>query len=484
MSRQSERGAALLTVLGVVSILTVITSLVFQQTFREIGTWAKERHRLQALYLAESGVAHQLYLERISDEDSSDTDSLSDFDLDPLLSEASGEDLAFHFDSSLELPTVTSEAGAYLRITSTGVHRGASVTINASFGLALNEEWFGSALTLLGDGEFQEVGLDNIVGSVRMKNIPAVFTGHVESPPSSVNIGDLVSELVDVAKEREATLLSILSGEEGMSHEETYTPQAPPIFEPGDDIYFPHTGVKFDNGYEEEPFVITGPVRFFAKGRIEVSGRVHLKDVELYSESEIVLQDSVTSDGLVLFSQTRINLHKGVDVTAEIMAAEGLTLEGTAMTGLGSLLLMGFGDGGGANKLVTGAIDTSKVRVNDTTTTTNSADTNEITLEINDQAKAAGFVVTGGKSSNLAIAPEATLEGFAIVSGEAWIEGEVHGGVITESLRCDENDPRYCLGDGRIDHSKLPEELTQPLELLPDSLESPYKILDWRVVHE
>ena len=65
-SENSSRGSALLTALAVITLAGILVTTMFNRSLRGLKHWDNERKSLQALYLAESGIAHQLMFQASS----------------------------------------------------------------------------------------------------------------------------------------------------------------------------------------------------------------------------------------------------------------------------------------------------------------------------------------------------------------------------------------------------------------------------------
>jgi hypothetical protein len=119
-----EGGAALLTVLSVLTVLGIAVSILIERTRGDIKPWARETETTQAVYAAESGIAYQLYLERFSDsaEPSFGVPKEADPKADPFLKPLAPTDtFVYRMDTSQGIPEVSVDrTRAFLDITSKG----------------------------------------------------------------------------------------------------------------------------------------------------------------------------------------------------------------------------------------------------------------------------------------------------------------------------------------------------------------------------
>jgi hypothetical protein len=68
-----------------------------------------------------------------------------------------------------------------------------------------------------------------------------------------------------------------------------------------------------------------------------------------------------------------------------------------------------------------------------------------------------------------------------ILASMAWIAGTVNGPVVARKLLCEGSNTKNCLGNGRIDRSRLPPDFIQPLELgSQDRKGYRFRLLEWK----
>ena len=167
-ANHQQKGSALLVVLAIIVISTILISTLVKFSLKKYQTRYKQHYETVALYIAESGIAMALHQDKFStdstsvirplDEDYEETEeelsskrptaSFSS-EADEDLTETGGLKLKYHLNPFHPKPQFESYfEGEYLKISSTGTYRGATITVEASFGRALNDSIFSSALVL------------------------------------------------------------------------------------------------------------------------------------------------------------------------------------------------------------------------------------------------------------------------------------------------------------------------------------------------
>lgn len=470
--RAGQKGAALLTVLAVLAVLGIVVSLLFDFARPGVKAWSREAARTQALYLAESGIGHQLYLERFSDSAEPSFGPAKAADSAAAAAElvkagaafgnpafgADQDTFVFRFAPHLETPDVrVDRTRAYLDMISTGVFKGEKAVVKARFGKALDDSIFGPALTLDNDAPLEPFGADQVYGSIRLRT-PSPGIPSLAWPPG-LSVQAYTSEFTDKKYHAlESSLQKKLSEEGHESGNGNFEPDDPPLFEGKKDLCFPLGKVELRND-DDETWVIRGPGRIFADGEIRLKGRIRLEKVQLLSAKDITLEDSVTGEENSFYARGSIFLHDRADIELEAVAGKDIVLRDRAQTRSGSVLLSV-----GGKQAAKGADSLNAVRI------------------VN-EARARGFLIAGGANGRVALAtPQNRVEGV-IMAGAVWLGGEVHGPVVARKLLCEGTQQRNCLGPGRIDRSRLPGDFVQPLQLGPqDRRAYRFKLMEWKLL--
>jgi hypothetical protein len=281
--KPSETGAALLTVLSVLAVLGILVSILFDRARPGVREWSREAAGMQALYLAESGIGHQLYLERYSDSadpafgpalDTGSTAAAGSF-LEPSGLGAARDTFAFRLGGDLETPDVrVDRTRAYLDMTSTGMFKGEKAAIRARFGKALDDSIFGPALTLDNDSPLEPFQADQVYGSIRLRTaspgVPSLAW------PGGLSVQTYTAEFTDRKYYAlESALQKKLSEEGQESGNGNFEPGDGPDFTRKKEWCYPLGKVEFRND-GDETWVIKGPGRIYADQEIRLKGRIRL----------------------------------------------------------------------------------------------------------------------------------------------------------------------------------------------------------------
>jgi hypothetical protein len=470
-ARRSQSGAALLTVLSVLVALGIVVSLVADRMRDDVRPWAVEAERTQALYVAESGLAYQLYLERWSDsseptfgapspEDSAAADPGLGFG-EPgtrLGRLAPTDTFQFRLDTALGTPQVkVDRTRAFLDMRATGKYRRAEVTLRARFGKALDENIFGPALTLDNDNVVEPFPADRVKGLMRIRNpAPGMSTLPFLEGFSVVRYAaeftDRMYNASDLALRKR---LSDSAKAKGNGH---FTPREPPVFGPDGNLVFPLGQADFIND-GERTWVVKGPGRIYCDGEIRLKGKIRLVGIGLYSGKDITFEDSVSSEETTVFARGSIFIHDRCRLGLEAMAGKHIVLQNNAQTESGSLLLSAGAKGPPAG----GGDSINAIRV------------------VN-EAVARGFLIAAGDRGRVAMAGPANRVEGVIIAASAWLAGEVDGPVLTRMLLCEGTNSRNCLGPVRIFRDRLPRDFIQPLQLGPqDRRTFAFRLMDWKM---
>ena len=458
--RARQRGAALLTVLTVLSALGIVVALILHQTRPGVKAWGREAARMQALYLAESGLGYQLYLERWSDTTdpafgpAAVEDSLAPRDAFA----APADSFVFRFDPSLGTPDVrVDRSRAFLDMVATGDYRGEKAVIRARFGKALDDSVFGPALTLDNDTPLERFGGDQVRGYVRLRT-PS--QGVASLPwPAGLSVSGYTSEFTDRKYNAlESSLQQQLSEAGSANGNGEFDPGHPPDFQARKDRVFPLGKVELRND-RDETWVIRGPGRIFAEHEIRVKGRIRLEKVQLFSGTDITFEDSVTGEEVTAFARGSVFFHDRADLEIEAVAVKDIILRDKAQTRAGSVLISTGGKGGKKPGDSLNAV------------------------RIVNEAVARGFLIAGGSSGRVVVGTPANRVEGVIMASQAWLGGTVLGPVVAGKLLCEGTGQRNCLGPGRIDRAGLPRDFVQPLQLGPqDRRNTRFKLMDWKLL--
>ncbi len=464
-----EAGAALLTVLSVLVAMGVAVTLLFQRMRGDLRPWANEAEEAQALYLAESGIGYQLYLERWSDSsepsfgepperDSSAAEGGLGFG-EPLgaLPRASPTDsFAFRMDSSLGTPRVKVDRGrSFLEMSATGKYRGAEVTLKARFGKALDDSIFGPAPTLDNDVPLEPFPAGQIKGTSRIRSpSPGMATLR---PMQGFSVTEYAASFTDRKYyEAEEGLRKRLSGPDAGKGNATFTPREPPRFGKKGWVAFALGQVTLEND-GSEAWVLKGPGKIYSEGEIRVKGAIRLEGIQLFSGKDITFEGEVAGEDVSAFARGSVFLHDRCRHGLEAIAVKDIVLRDKAQTLAGSVLLS-TGSKGNAK----GGADTLNV------------------IRVVNEAVARGFAIAAGANGRVALATPANRVEGVVIASSVWLAGEVDGAVLARKLLCEGTNARNCLGTGRIFRDRLPEGFVQPLQLGPqDRRAFAFQLLDW-----
>jgi hypothetical protein len=468
---RSQAGAALLTVLSVLVALGVAVTLVADRMRGDIRPWAAEAERTQALYLAESGLAYQLYLERWSDSsepsfgppgDTAAADSGIGFG-EPgskLGRLAPTDTFQFRMDTTLGVPRVkVDRSRAFLDIRSTGRFRQTEVTLRARLGRALDDSIFGPALTLDNAMMVEPFPADRVQGLMRIRTpAPGMATLPFLANFSVVQYAATFTDRMYY--EADAALRGHLGDSakgkaNGNGH---FTPREPPRFGKEGYLAFPLGQVDFVND-GEETWVVKGPGRIYCDGEIRVKGNIRLDGIKLYSGKNVTFEDSVSGAETSVFARGSVFLHGRCRLGMEAVAGKDIVLRDKAQTETGSVLLSTGGKGNGA----AAGDSTNAIRV------------------VN-EAVARGFLIAAGGNGRVAMAGPANRVEGVIIASAAWLAGEVDGPVLAAKLLCEGTHARNCLGPARIYRNRLPRDFIQPLKLgSADRRTLAFRLMDWKL---
>ena len=478
---RGDRGAALLVVLSVLSVLAILVSLLWDRQGPNMRAWNREKSEMQALYLAESGIAYQLYLEKYADSANASfgpgkradslADSLAGFPIGKPVGEsfskAPEDSFRFHLDTGLATPSVrVDRTRAYLDMTSTASYGNQQASLFARFGKAIDDSVFGPALTLENESPLEPFPPSQIRGAIREKTPKP---GAAAGPwPDGFTVATYTAEFVDKKYYAlESALQKQLAKEGGEGGNGNFDPAHPPVFTPGKDIFFPLGRVEIRND-GQGTWTLKGPGRIFAEGEIRVRGNIRLENVQLLSARDVIFEDSVSGEEVSAFARGSVFFYDRCRMSIEAVAAKDVFLRDRSQTDAGSVLLsVGLGKPGKAGK----EVKESKEAVPDPVNA----------IRIVNMAVARGFLIAGSENGRVVLGTALNLVEGIIMAPSVWLAGRVHGAVLTRKLLCEGTNTRNCLGGGIIDRARLPQGFVQPLQLGPQDRKAyRFKILEWK----
>jgi hypothetical protein len=464
---EGQEGAALITVLAVLATLGIVVALLLEGTRPGIKAWAREADEMQALYLAESGIGYQLYLERFSDSaepafgPALGKDSLVDF----LSLEAPRDSFAFRLDTGLATPDVrVDRTRSFLDMRSTASHNGQKVTLQARFGKTLDDSVFGPALTLDNDVPVEPFSREQVNGTIRLRT---ASPGVPSLPwPDGLSLDAYAAQFTDSRYYAlESALQNQLSAEGGESGNGYFDPDDPPDFAAGKDIVFPLGKAELRNDDDDETWVVRGPGRIYAEQEIRIKGNIRLERIHLLSARDITFEDSVSGAEITVYARGSVFIHGRCHMEVEAVAGKDIILRDRSQTAVGSVLLsVGSGQAGkkGGKPGTKGPDSLNAIRV------------------VN-QARARGFLIAGGANGRVALATVQNRVEGVIMAQAVWLGGTVHGPVLAKRLLCEGTQARNCLGPGVIDRARLPVDFVQPLQLGPEDRRTyRFKLMEWK----
>jgi hypothetical protein len=469
---RSQAGAALLTVLTVLVALGIVVSIIADRMRGDARPWLSRAADVQALYIAESGIAYQLYLERWSDSSEPSFgkplpgDSTGEgADSGPAFGEPLGsllkagkaptDTFRFRMDTTLEEPRVrVDRTRSWLDMTSVGTYRNAQATVWARFGKALDDSIFGPALTLDNDQVVEPFPADRVAGLMRIRQpAPGMATlPFLHGFSVTAYAAEFTDRTYNALDEAMRKRLSDPAAEKGNGH---FTPRDRPKFGKGGNLVFAMGSVDFTND-GREAWIIKGPGRIYSDGEIRVKGNIRLENIQLLSGKDITFEDSVSGEGISAFARGSVYLHDRCRMEIEAVAGRDIVLRDKAQTLIGSVLLSA-----GAKRIPPG--DSLNA------------------IRVVNEAVGRGFLIAAGANGRLAMATAANRIEGVVIASSVWLAGEVDGPVVARKLLCEGTNARNCLGPGRIYRNRLPEGFVQPLQLGPqDRRTYVYKLMAWR----
>ncbi len=481
--RHSENGAALPVVMVLLLIGGLSGYLLLRTAGKDESQVQSTYHRLQALYLAESGLAWELEKLALDEEDeveksesSSETAKASNLGIPSL-----PDDHLFGFSGASYLeppwpqlslapdlaePSIkTLRTKTYWEIRSTGKYRDESVTVTAQFGEALDERLFSPALTLENEIAFEKPPPNRIEGDIQVK-MPAESDGGFLPWDESLQPSSALTTFAEKKyRAASADLRRDLNLEGSASGNAFISAGRIPDFKQAPTAAYPFGDVEIQGG-AFSPLILKGPGRISANGDIRIRGNVVLEDLELSAGRDIILEDSVHSQSLSLFAERNLNISDRCSLLVQAMAGGALRLRGNAALHPRSLLLtIGKLDGGGAPQ-------TGKT-------------SQPPSMHLEDNSRPRGFILAAGTDASIHLSRGVILEGVLYSAGAVQIEGEVRGPVVARSLPCAANEAVNCLGQGRIRRFMAPADLVQPPGLAaPEEGKRKFQLLFWRQSRE
>ncbi|MBF0432714.1 MAG: pilus assembly PilX N-terminal domain-containing protein [Fibrobacteria bacterium] len=467
------RGSALLPVVVIIAVAGIISSILFNRATTDRKSYSIEKDRIQAMYLAESGIAFQLFLEKFAPEKDSTIQNWGMPDSEAFADTLQEFDLKFQFNKSLPVPTITAEhEGGYLTILSEAIVRSQTVKLKARFGRALSGPIFSSALVLTGMYPLVDGGINNIIGNILAKSRND-FSQNEFDLPDDFNIHNLIQNYRSTQqKYYKSTLNEVLSREGGGTGNGSFTGNSRPDFSEKNEIFFPLGDIYIEN-YSSSCIDIKGPGALYAHGEIIIKGCVRLENITLGAGRSIIFQDSVSSSGLVAYSGKSIHIHNNCNLDIQAFADNDIILTNKAQTTSSSVLVsLGtknkmrrpqHGNSAGTDKDIQG-------------------DWLSFGIMLFDESRARGLIVAAGANGKLMLETSYNmLEGIGIIKSNSWVAGTINGLLITDILRCNDDSKSNCLGKGVINRRRLPSQMALPLDFVVKGNRT-YKLIRWEPV--
>ncbi|MFC1584985.1 hypothetical protein ACFL5V_05515 [Fibrobacterota bacterium] len=479
------KGSALLVVLAAITLAGFLAAAIFNQSFRGLHRWDRQKNHLQALYLAESGIAHQLHQEKHSASMPGKIDTLAGGSLPAPENEDSAqsdeEALEFFLSPELPVPEVSSEEeGAYLAISSSAEYKTGSVEIRTRFGRALTDSIFSSALVLSGKHPLEPAAFDRITGNVLARTRQRIPAEHEFALAPKFTVSKLIGSFSSDRDNYYRDELNKQLGKEGGGHGNGYFGSGVlPDFSAVEQVFFPLGDITIEN-YGGACLEINGPGTFYAHGDIYVKGCISLEDIQLSAGRSIYFEDSVSSRNLLAYAGKDIHVLDRCFLDLQAIAQENIFLEGTSQTAAQSVLLsIGLRKKSGsapfkAEDRASGKKVKEKVKTQ----------VKAYGIRMRDEATARGLLIAAGANGTVVMnSRDNAIEGMAITRKSAWLSGSIKGLVITQSLRCDDNQERNCLGEAEINRDLMPPQITLPLDFGSQDRSSwDFKLVEWRLV--
>ncbi len=452
-----ESGAALLTVLSVLAILLVIVDFFVYRNVGRFKTVRLEIDKAQAYYLAESGIAWQLYLESLP-KDSIPKDSLAD----NFENEDEADTLVFRLSPKLEHPSITVGSSiSFLEIFSEGKQGEQSHALFGQFGLSPNDSLYGAALTLTDRQIPLKVpSLQSIQGAIRSGIAPE---GGLKADPLPEEFS-LLPILESLEKNHcgalRSTLKDRLLTERPYSGNARFTPSNPPPLSAEKDIVYNLGSISLQN-MAHEIWVLRGPGRLFADADIRVRGNIRLENIELFAGGNVIFEDSISGENITAYAGGALVIADKSHLSLQGAAEKEIQLRQRAQTGIRSLLYL-------CKESARDSLKQKKEKL-------------VPAIRLDGESVARGVVVASGPQSRIVLATaDNRIEGIALTDGEFWSWGQVYGSVLARILRCGADVTKNCLGGGSLNWFARPRDLVLPLEFAPEQGRVSYKLMLWK----
>ncbi len=472
--RVKQNGAALTVVLVVLTVLCAAVIYLLSNSRQGMTEWGRELKHTQAFYIAESGIAYQLYWQKYADTNTNalKNDSIHKKILSNVFSKTEVDSFAFLLDTNLKEasshPRIkVNAAQSYLEIISTGVYREDTVTLMARFGRALNDSLFGAALTLDGTLPLEQFPPESIIGDIH--SAIADSSRKIFALPMGFSRADLINGFCEKKYQQlELKWKKQMQRESGPSGNGVFDKAHPFDFNSTTEIFYPLGDIEINNS-GNATWDIWGPGTLAAQGDIRIRGNIRLHQIDLLAGRNIIFEENVKSENLSVFAQKKITVMDQCRLDIQAVAGGTILFTRQAQSMLTSVLLS-----------VGKTFDIASTKGSKNNGNDKGKDsTNAIRAQ--DESILRGFVFVAGSHGHLVLSTARNrLEGIGAAQ-ELWISGSVQGTLLGSQLRCNDVANKNCLGEGKINRSLMPEGLIEPLDLeFSDKAKLRYRLMDWK----
>ncbi len=466
---KSQRGSALVPVLGVITVSAIGILIAFQFSVQSQKYGFKDLHKKSAMYIAESGIADALYQYKYGDSSqSSESDILELGEEDS----SSVEIKAYPFILNPELDIAEIEIEEdenFLTIHSKGKFKSESANIEAVFGKTLSDSLLRAALILTGQEALMDLFPDQVEGNIYTKVPPAVGIMNFRKLDSKWSLASLTGEFVSNLNQYYHNELQVqLSSEHGEIGNGYFSPSNPPAFENKESISFPLGDVSFEN-YQSDCWEIEAEGSIFANGDVYIKGCVRIKGLNVVAGRTVQANDELQLIEGTIYSEGNMYIAGKSHIAGTLFSEKSIYFEEEANSTMEAVIISS-GKETGLNKL--GEKVPGEVKL-----------PNEFGIYAKEEVVLRGLVIAAGNHGKIELNnSEAINEGYFLSNGQMEIAGELHGLVITSQLRCSENEKENCLGDGKISRFQLTQEIALPMAFGGGDMESfQYKIISWKM---
>lgn len=220
---------------------------------------------------------------------------------------------------------------------------------------------------------------------------------------------------------------------------------------------------------------ITDKKHIYVEGDVRIEGDIYMENIFLIASGSIELRGQVHGKNLNFYSKNKITLKGDCHLSGSFTAAGDIILENNSSISNPSVLVT-YG------------------------CTANETDV-EGSIFLKNESRAEGFLLSfcasvaappdGGNQSNrfdnLSRKPGSVVidfgtlvQGIVVARNQVYIDGDINGSVVANTLGCEGMPGESCIGQGKIDRNKLPQNIFQPPGLDFDGAEI-YKPIYWQM---